>query len=172
MNKNTGDKSNSNSPLEPVRQLTEVGGRLSTNFTLSELTVTTSRLPNIPTAAEIACLQALVTNVLQPLRNLYGKPIIVNSGYRSPAVNKQQGGSLKPLSQHCKGEAADLDTPDNAALFQLIRQLLPFDQLIWEGGDDHQPAWVHVSYKAGGNRKQVLRMKVVNGKKKYLIIDS
>lgn len=97
MNKNIGDKSNSNSPLEQVRQLTEAGGQLSTNFTLSELTVTSSRLPNIPTAAEITRLQALVTNVLQPLRNLYGKPIIVNSGYRSPAVNKEQGGSLKPL---------------------------------------------------------------------------
>lgn len=126
-----------------------------------------------PTEAEItklAKLTELVIKVLQPLRDKFGKPIRINSGYRSLAVNKEQGGSIKPLSQHCKGQAADMDTDDNAMLFHLIRSDLVFDQLIWEGGDDIQPAWVHVSYKTTRNRKQVLRMKVVGGKKTYVSI--
>jgi len=142
-----------------------MNSQLSTHFTLAELTVTDTHLPNIPTATEIARLQLLVNKVLQPLRNLYGKPIAVSSGYRSPAVNKIKGGVSN--SQHLTGEAADLKAADNAALFRLIRQSLPFDQLIWEGGNDQQPAWVHVSYKAKGNRKQLLRMSVVGGKKVY-----
>jgi len=145
--------------------------QLSKNFTLAELTKTSSHLPNIPTEKEIALLTVLAVNLLQPLRNLFGKPITVNSGFRSLAVNKELGGSSKPLSQHCKGEAADLDTTDNAALFHLIRQSFPFDQLIWEGGNDLQPDWVHVSYKQKGNRKQVLRMRVVGGKKRYEVIN-
>lgn len=138
---------------------------LSKNFTLAELTVTGTGLPNKPTEAEIANLQALVTKVLQPLRELYGKPIKVNSGYRSAVVNRAIGGATN--SQHSTGEAADLDAADNTSLFLLIRQFLPFDQLIWEGGTDTQPDWVHVSYRAGQNRKQVLRMRVIGGKKVY-----
>jgi hypothetical protein len=139
--------------------------QLSKNFLLSELTSTSAHLPNVPTEADIVRLQALVTNVLQPLRDLYGHAICVNSGFRSQAVNHAIGGASN--SQHCTGEAADLEVADNALLFNLIREHLPFDQLIWEGGNDHQPAWVHVSYRAEHNRKEVLRMKVVGGKKKY-----
>jgi hypothetical protein len=108
-------------------------------------------------------LKALVLNVLQPVRELLGKPIRINSGFRSAAVNESVGGAS--TSQHCLGEAADLDCADNAQLFQLIRTHRPYDQLIWEGGNDLQPDWVHVSYKA--NRKEVLKMRVVGGKKKY-----
>jgi zinc D-Ala-D-Ala carboxypeptidase len=141
---------------------------LSRNFTLEELTRTNSHLPNIPSETEKANLTELVNGLLQPLRDKLGKPIRVTSGFRSLAVNKEQGGTMKPLSQHCKGEAADLEVMDNAHLFILIREHFDFDQLIWEGGNDHQPDWVHVSYKASGNRKQVLRMRVVKGKKKYI----
>ncbi|MFZ4455485.1 MAG: D-Ala-D-Ala carboxypeptidase family metallohydrolase [Bacteroidales bacterium] len=138
---------------------------LSKNFSLEELTVSSSHLPNVPTALDIVRLTALTTHVLQPLRELCGKPIKVNSGFRSNAVNKSIGGSA--TSQHLKGEAADLDALDNAQLFHLIRQHLPFDQLIWEGGNDQQPNWVHVSYKEKDNRQEVLRMTVVKGKRKY-----
>jgi len=141
--------------------------KLSKNFTLEELTHTESHLPNVPTEKEIANLTALVQNVLQPARDLLGSPIFVHSGFRSPAVNKQQGGTMRPLSQHCKGEAADLEVVDNAALYHLIYTNLPFDKLIWEGGNERQPDWVHVSYKANRNRKQLLRMRTVNGKRVY-----
>ncbi|MEI8272172.1 MAG: D-Ala-D-Ala carboxypeptidase family metallohydrolase [Paludibacter sp.] len=141
--------------------------QLSKNFSLTELCITDSQLPNLPEEKQIDSLKALATDLLQPARDLLGNPIHVSSGFRSLAVNKEKGGSMKPLSQHCKGEAADLETFDNAALFNLVRHQLDFDQLIWEGGDDHQPSWVHISYKASGNRKQVLRMKMVGGKKSY-----
>lgn len=101
-------------------------------------------------------LTALVDNVLDPLREWYGKPISVNSGYRCPDLNKAVKGSN--TSQHMKGEAADIDTGDrqqNKLLFEYIRKKLPFDQLI----DESNFAWVHVSYRAdGNNRAQVLKL--------------
>lgn len=140
---------------------------LSKNFTLEELIRTSSTLPNQPSAKELTNLKHLTTQLLQPLRDLWGKPIRVNSGYRSIAVNRAMGGATKPLSQHCKGEAADIESTDNAALFHLIRTHFDFDQLIWEGGDVQQPAWVHVSFKSVGNRKQILQMKQIGGTKRY-----
>ena len=144
--------------------------KLSTNFTLEEMIATSSHLPNVPNEKEILKLNLLVQHVLQPLRDKFGRVIHVNSGYRTPEVNKEVGGSVKPISQHCKGEAADLNTDDNATLFHIIRFYLDFDQLIWEGGTDTQPGWVHVSYKATGNRKQALRSVVVKGRKRYKVI--
>lgn len=98
----------------------------------------------------------MVDNVLDPLREWYGKPIVVNSGYRCPALNKAVGGAT--TSQHMSGQAADIDTGDrqqNKLLFEYIRKNLPFDQLI----DESNFAWVHVSYRADGrNRNQVLKL--------------
>jgi len=103
-------------------------------------------------------VQALVNNVLDPLREAYGKPIIVTSGYRCEALNKAVGGSK--TSDHMKGRAVDIvGTPntkmENKRLFSLIQSLdLPFDQLI----DEKNFSWVHVSYREGENRKQVLKL--------------
>lgn len=103
---------------------------------------------------------ALVDNVLDPLRTMWGKPLIVSSGYRCPALNKAVGGSK--TSQHMSGQAADIDAgtrADNKALFHvLINSKLPFDQLIFEKGDiDEGPDWLHISYKSvGRNRRQIL----------------
>ena len=95
-------------------------------------------------------------SVLDPLREWYGKPIVVNSGYRCLALNKAVGGAT--TSQHMSGQAADIDTGDrqrNKLLFEHIRKNLPFDQLI----DESNFAWVHVSYRADGrNRNQVLKL--------------
>ena len=132
------------------------------------MTATSSHLSNTPTQGEINSLGLLVREVLQPVRDMIKIPIKINSGFRSIAVNKEKGGADKPISQHTKGEAADLDCSDNAKLFHLIRDNFVFDQLIWEGGDDKQPAWVHVSYKTQGNRSELLRMKVIKGKKTYI----
>jgi zinc D-Ala-D-Ala carboxypeptidase len=138
--------------------------QLSKNFSLKELTVTQVSAENEPFGVQLENLQNLVDNVLQPLRDLYGKPIRVTSGFRSSVVNKKVGGAAN--SQHCKGEAADLVADsyaeNNADLFKIIRESLTFDQLIWEAGNDEFPAWVHVSFRKGNNRKQVLRM--INGK--------
>ena len=134
--------------------------KLTKNFTLEELTITSVSGENNPSTVQIEALQRLAINVLQPLRDSFGQPIQINSGFRSEVVNKKVGGS--PTSSHCKGEAADLSCSDNSAIFHIIRKQLIFDQLIWEAGDDKQPGWVHVSYRESNNRNQVLRMR--NGK--------
>jgi len=130
--------------------------KLSKNFTLEELTVTSVDADNTPNETQIANLKRLVDNVLQPLRDIYGKPIKINSGFRSIEVNKKVGGSL--TSSHCNGEAADLDCEDNALLFSIIREALPFDQVI----NENNYSWIHVSFREGKNRNQALEMK--NGK--------
>lgn len=97
---------------------------------------------------------ALVENLLDPIREAWGSPIIVSSGYRCPELNKAVGGSKN--SQHLYGMAADLDIGmpvDNKKLFEFIQTLdLDFDQLI----DEKKYQWIHISYKRnGGNRKQI-----------------
>ena len=124
-------------------------------FTLSELTVTNTGLVNTPSKMEINKLTMLVQNVLDPLRELYGKPIKINSGYRSPLVNKKIGGV--PTSEHVKGQAADItggSKEENEKLFNLIRDNFMFRQLI----NEHDFTWVHVSFDSNDNKKQVLKI--------------
>lgn len=131
-------------------------------FTIRELTRSDTAhrigIDNTPTPEALANLTALVEAVLDPLRARYGRPIFVSSGYRCPRLNKAVGGAK--TSQHVTGEAADIhcsDPKDNAIIFALIYYLFPFDQLIWEKGTDDAPAWVHVSYREGNNRRECLR---------------
>lgn len=129
-------------------------------FTIAELckSKTADRLgiDNRCTQQEVMNLTALVDNVLDPLRTWYGKPIIVNSGFRCPALNSAVKGAA--TSQHMTGRAADIDAGDrqqNKLLFDYIQKNLPFDQLI----DESNFAWVHVSYcDEHSNRKQVLKL--------------
>ena len=102
---------------------------------------------------------ALVENVLQPLRDAYGKPITINSGYRCAELNKKVGGVA--TSQHTKGEAADCGCDDPLALARLLLDLgLKFDQAIV------YPTFLHISYKAEGeNRMQLLYNKSYKGKR-------
>ena len=132
-------------------------------FTIQELTISNTAqrkcIDNTPDQKAAAALTALVANVLDPLREAWGRPIVVNSGYRCPKLNRAVGGVAR--SQHTKGEAADIRTLsnrrwENEQLFKLIVQLkLPFDQLI----DEHGYSWIHVSYAEGRNRRQVLHVK-------------
>lgn len=130
---------------------------ISKHFTYEELTHTNSGLLNIPNAQQLANLQLLVTNVLDPLRELYGHPITVNNGFRSLAVNKVVKGVK--TSDHMKGMAADIEGFDNALLYKLIRDHFQFRQLIWEYGNSKQPEWVHVAYNVNDNKKQLLKTK-------------
>lgn len=112
-------------------------------------------IDNTPTEDVIDSLSDLVENVLDPAREKIGKPVAVSSGYRCPELNRAVGGVV--TSQHVKGEAADLTTgnrKENERLFQIIRDNLPFDQLI----NEHNFSWVHVSYRKGGNRRQILKI--------------
>lgn len=142
-------------------------------FTFQELTksATAKRkgIDNSPSMQVRANLAALVEKVLDPLREAYGKPIVVTSGYRCEKLNRAVGGAAS--SQHVKGEAADIrsvqDTPEeNKKLFDLIVKLkLPFDQLINEYGFD----WVHVSF-GPRHRRQKLKAVKRNGKTSYVIV--
>ena len=137
---------------------------LSLHFSLTEMTKTNTGLVNVPNEEQKRNLAILCREVLEPVRGLLGV-INVDSGYRCPPVNKAVKGQKN--SQHLTGQAADIRCYDNCRLFYTILKFFPFDQLIWEFGDLDQPAWVHVSYNEGSNRKQVLRATYVNGKKKY-----
>ena len=128
-------------------------------FTIKEMcsssTAQSKGIDNTPTAETISNLTELINNVLDPLREMYGKPIRVSSGYRSEQLNRNVNGSKS--SQHRLGMAADITTGDvieNRKLFQLIQLNLPFDQLI----DEKNFSWVHVSYNPKGNRKQILKL--------------
>ena len=151
--------------------------QLSKYFTLAELTPsgTAKRLgiKNDPTPAHLECLKGLSVNILDKVREHFGKPIWVSSGYRSKALNEVTPGS-SATSQHCSGEAADLDQDgrgtgvSNKIVFDYIKDHLTFDQLIYEYGTDANPDWVHVSWESTGKqRKQVLRCTRVNGKPVY-----
>ena len=137
--------------------------RLTKDFTLKELCVTKTGIHNEPNAIQIEALRELALNVLQPARDALGV-IRVTSGFRNPKVNAAIKGSRS--SQHMKGEAADLQCEDNAALFNFIKEL-EFDQLIWEFGDKEQPDWVHVSF-AKKNRKEILKATKKNEVTKYV----
>lgn len=137
--------------------------KLSENLTLAEACVTNSGLPNTPNLAEMQNLEVVAKRIFQPCRDHFGKPLRVNSGFRSQAVNKAVGGAA--TSQHTKGEALDLDfgnEKDNKALFDFIHENLDFDQLI----NEFNYSWIHVSY-SGRNRGQVLKAVKQGGKTVY-----
>ena len=142
-------------------------------FTYKELsksqTASKWGLTNYPGEVEKKNLTALVDNVLDPARELFGAPIMVNSGYRNPQINSLIGGASG--SQHCKGQAVDIQTAGdkrNKELFEILKQF-DFDQLIWEFGDDENPDWIHISYKSQEeNRNQVLRSYKEGGKTRYI----
>lgn len=107
-------------------------------------------IDNTPPQHAIIKLQQLVTKLLQPLRDVYGKPMSVSSGYRCEALNKAVGG--QPTSQHIKGEAADIKCENPAKLLEvLLSSKIAFDQAIL------YPTFLHLSYNAVRNRMQVIR---------------
>ena len=153
--------------------------KLSKNLSLLEVTksITAKRLgiDNTPDDWVTENLKQIAENVFQPLRNHFGRPIYVSSGYRSADLNTAIGGSLR--SQHVEGRALDLDADvfgriTNSKIFDYIRENLTFDQLIWEFGDEDNPDWVHVSYVHDGiNRKRCLKAcRDSKGKTYYKVI--
>jgi hypothetical protein len=157
--------------------------RISEHISYAEATRSSEairlEMDNTPTKEHLENMKLIAEKVFEPLRQYIsmrrGKdsPIHINSFYRSPDVNKKIGGS--PNSQHCLGQAMDIECHysdfNNRDLFMAIKEKAAFDQLIFEftePSDSSQPAWVHVSYKKDGNRKQVLRAIKENGGTKYI----
>lgn len=130
-------------------------------------------IENIPNEEQIANMFTIAEMIFQPLRSFVGGPIKITSFFRSPKLNQAIGGSKS--SQHCKGQAMDLDDvyghKTNAEMFMYIRENLDFDQLIWEFGDEENPNWIHVSYvDKQKNRNRCLKAYKDNGKTKYKVI--
>ena len=145
--------------------------RLSKNFVLSEITRsnTAKRLgiDNEPTKKDLANLQRIVTNLLQPVRNHLG-PIRISSGYRSKELNRAIGGSNK--SQHSKGEAVDIQFWKEGQMCNkevydwIIDNAVEFDQMI----NEFDFSWIHISLKKSKNRREVLEAyKDKDGDTKY-----
>ena len=147
--------------------------KLTNNFSLAEMTksqtATRKGIRNEPSTEHVENLIHLAETVLQPVRDHFGKPVVISSGYRSPELCEAIGSSAK--SKHAKGEAADFEIHgvDNMQLATWISKNTIFDQLIleyYEPGDPNS-GWVHCSVVKEGSRAQVLKATKVEGKTKY-----
>ena len=134
--------------------------KLSKNLLLSEFlhsnTAKRKNIPNLITDEHLPNALLWARQIFQPTRDHFRKPIFISSGYRSKALNKTIKGSKN--SQHCRGEAGDIDndkviSPTNRQIFYYIKDNLNFDQLIWEFGNSTSPDWVHVSYSSSGKQR-------------------
>jgi hypothetical protein len=147
--------------------------KLTAHYDLSEFTRSESAkregLDNTPTAEHLENIKILCEKVLEPIRLRFGS-INISSGYRGKMLNHFIGGSVN--SDHCVGRAADIDMDDsgtgvtNKEIFDYIKDNLEFDQLI----NEFNYSWVHVGYRQGANRKQVLKAVKEKGKTVYQVI--
>lgn len=130
------------------------------HFTIKELThsntAVSRHIDNTPSNEVKENLERLITNLLDPIRELWGKPLIVNSGYRSTQLNNAVGGVSN--SNHLKGEAADITTGSkegNLKLYELVKSSnLVFDELI----DEKNGSWLHVALRKENNRQKAIRL--------------
>jgi len=130
-------------------------------------------IDNTPNDEQLNNMELVANEVFEPLRAWVDGPIKINSFFRSPDLNTAIGGSHK--SQHCKGQAMDIDDvfnkATNAEMYHFIKENLDFDQIIWEFGNDDNPDWVHVSYVSEEkNRRRCLKAYREKGKTKYKVI--
>ena len=150
--------------------------KLSDNFSLTEFTKSQTAerkgIVNKPNEIHVMAMESLCHNILERVRSAFAKPININSGYRSVALCEAIGS--KSTSQHCDGEAADIEIfgVSNYDLAKYIEKNLNFDQLILECWDGIQPnsGWVHVSYVSDvANRKDVLTYTRAKGYSKGIV---
>ena len=141
-------------------------------FTIRELcrsqTAERRGIINYPSQEVVANLTFLIEHLLDPIRKRVGKPININSGYRSPELNKAIGGST--TSAHCKGQAADIECfgLDNYQLAKIIYKEFKYDQLILECYKEGDPSsgWVHIAIRKPPAQNRQLTM-TYNRKDKY-----
>lgn len=150
--------------------------RITKNVQYSEViasdTAKRKGIKNKPDEKQLKRITELCENIFQPLRDNFGVPIYISSCFRSYALNIAIGGAAN--SQHMAeyGAAMDLDADrygqiTNKQIFDYIKYNLDYDQLIWEFGDDKNPAWIHVSYKKNDNRGMILKAYKENGLTQY-----
>ena len=150
--------------------------KLTANITLDELTKSQvaerKGINNNPNPKQIENLKALATNILQPVRSHYDKPLIISSGFRCAELCIAIGSSIN--SQHVADDnaaAADFEIwgRDNKEVASFIKSELEFEQLILEFYRDNEPSsgWIHCSYSTNSNRNQSLRAMREDGKVVY-----
>ena len=150
---------------------------LSKSFTLNELTksqeATRLGIDNTPNEEHILNLKLLCENILQPIRDFYGMPLSVSSGYRSPELCEAIGSSR--TSQHTRGQAADFEifSVPNKEVADFVVKNLKYDQCILEFWNENEPnsGWIHCSFNSAGNRKQYLQAQKLNGRVVYTVLD-
>ena len=149
--------------------------KLSAHLDLSEVTRSDSAkrngISNMPTPEHIENFKLLAENVFEPVREHFGVPIRISSGYRSKELNDKTKGASK-TSDHCFGRAIDIDNDGtsitNKKIFNFIKDNLKYKQLIFEFGTDENPAWVHVSYDPDNLKNETLKAVKVNNVTKYI----
>jgi len=133
--------------------------KISKNISYKEATHSNTakarKIDNTPDADTLVRMKLVAEKCFQPVREWYGKPINVNSFYRSEKLNWAIGGAKN--SQHMKGEAIDISAGssiENEKIFNWLKDNVEFDQLLNEYGFK----WIHISYKINGNRNMVLNI--------------
>lgn len=138
--------------------------QITDNFTLEEMynseTARAKKINNVPNLEQQNNLIKLVKDVLQPIRDRYGKAIYVNSGYRCPALNKAVGGVS--TSEHLTGNAVDITSTDNKALWNIITDMIKsgeisVGQCIWEKGTK-APKWIHLSNPSSRHKNEIFKL--------------
>lgn len=149
---------------------------LSKSFTLEEFVKSQEAIrlgiDNTPNEDQIFNLQLLCNNVIQPVRDYFNKPVVISSGFRSPALCEAIGSSA--TSQHTKGQAADFEIfgIHNKEVSDFIVNSLDWDQCILEFWNENDPnsGWIHCSYAYGANRRQYLKAEKLNGRIVYTVM--
>jgi hypothetical protein len=149
--------------------------KLSAHLDLSEVTRSDSAkrngISNMPTPEHIENFKLLAEKVFEPIREHFGVPIRISSGYRSKELNDKTKGASK-TSDHCFGRAIDIDNDGtsitNKQIFDFIKNNLKYKQLIFEFGTDENPAWVHVSYDPNNLKNETLKAIKVKNVTKYI----
>ena len=137
-----------------------MSNQISKHISYSEGVVTSTKFKNEPNEQQLEAMKLVAEKCFEPLREWYGKPIRINSFFRSKEVNTAVKGS--PTSDHMKGMSIDIDAgsrSENLKLFNWLKANVKFKQLIHEYGDKSGPDWVHVSYDPKDLRNQVLYIK-------------
>lgn len=148
--------------------------KLSTNLSLSEVIRSESAkrngISNMPTPEHIENFKLLAEKIFEPIREHFGVPIRISSGYRSKELNAKVGGSK--TSDHCFGFAIDIDNDgtsvSNNQIFYFIKDKLKYKQLIFEFPVNGQASWVHVSYDPNNLKNEILVAKKLYGKTVYI----
>ena len=149
--------------------------KLSSHLELSEVIRSDSAkrngINNMPTTEHIENFKILAEKIFEPIREHFGVPIRISSGYRSKELNDKTKGASK-TSDHCFGRAIDIDNDGtsitNKQIFNFIKDNLKYKQLIFEFGTDENPAWVHVSYDPDNLKNETLKAVKLNNVTKYI----